>query len=148
MKRASVIEKKMLSTTAELLFSHGKLMEFPVSNINFLGIRFPFGGGYLRLLSCLPERTFSNIVERHIQTNYSLFYVHPREIDVGDIPSLPISNPIKHFKTYVGIGKQSGRIREIFNLRGFSSICSYLKGIEEINNVSGQDQMIGDQLCL
>ncbi len=74
------------------------LIEFPLSTIEFLGKRWPFGGGgYFRLFPLF----FTNYCIR--KTNKlgepMVFYLHPYEVG-PEIPSIPNISPLRKFRHY------------------------------------------------
>lgn len=88
----------------------GKLLEFPLTVTDALGVPTCFfGGGYLRVF---PYPIIRRMVRKASQeTNPVIFYVHPREIDPAH-PRLAM-NWKRRFKSYVNL---KSTLRKIENL--------------------------------
>jgi polysaccharide deacetylase family protein (PEP-CTERM system associated) len=87
-------------------------VEFPATVERLLGkpICF-FGGGYLRLFPYFLVRTMTRRVLR--QERPAIFYVHPREIDLGS-PRLAMGFK-RRFKSYVNISTTEPKIRKVLS---------------------------------
>jgi polysaccharide deacetylase family protein (PEP-CTERM system associated) len=85
-------------------------VEFPATVENVWGrpVCF-FGGGYLRLFPYSVIRTMTRRVLR--QNRPGIFYVHPREIDLG-CPRLPMGLT-RRFKSYVNVSTTEAKIRRV-----------------------------------
>ena len=87
-------------------------VEFPATVERLLGkpICF-FGGGYLRLFPYFLIRTMTRRVLR--QERPAIFYVHPREIDLGS-PRLAMGFK-RRFKSYVNISTTEPKIKKVLS---------------------------------
>jgi len=87
-------------------------VEFPASVERVLGrpICF-FGGGYLRLFPYSVIKTMTRRVLR--QERPAIFYVHPREIDLGS-PRLKMGLG-RRFKSYVNISTTEAKIKKVLS---------------------------------
>lgn len=74
----------------------GKILEYPITITNLLGISFATcGGGYFRLM---PYTLIKKLLQ---ERNYTMTYFHPRDFDYGQ-PR--ISMPLfKYFRIYTGL---------------------------------------------
>jgi len=87
-------------------------VEFPASVERVLGRPVCyFGGGYLRLFPYSVIRTMTRRVLR--QERPVIFYVHPREIDLGS-PRLKMGLG-RHFRSYVNISTTEPKIRKVLS---------------------------------
>jgi polysaccharide deacetylase family protein (PEP-CTERM system associated) len=90
------------------------ILEFPP-----LTIRGPFtnlpvgGGGYFRLLPLGLLKT-GIWMNRQRSPSVAMLYFHPWEFDPGQ-PRLPLSR-LSGWRTYVGVGRSSGRLRQLLRL--------------------------------
>jgi polysaccharide deacetylase family protein (PEP-CTERM system associated) len=78
----------------------GRLVEIPLSTVDFLGHKlFLFGGGYLRLA---PQRLIQwGVRQLHRAGVPLIVYIHPREVDPQQ-PRLPLS-ALRRFRCYVNL---------------------------------------------
>jgi len=84
----------------------GRILEYPMSLTNILGLTFATcGGGYFRLLP------FSITKKLLRQNEYSMTYFHPRDFDYGQ-PRLSMS-AVKYFKTYVGLLSSKSKFKKL-----------------------------------
>lgn len=92
--------------------SAGKIVEFPASVTNLLGVPMSFfGGGYLRLSPFwLIRRMSYRALE---EDGYVNFYIHPREVD-PDHPRLPM-NPTRQFRSYVGLRNARSKLERLLH---------------------------------
>lgn len=109
----------------------GRLIEFPVSIKNILGIPICFfGGGYLRIF---PYRVIKKMAVEVLQEGRPVvFYVHPREIDPQH-PRLKMSLKRK-IKSYININTTAGKVLKIledFNFYTFEKFISENKLLME-----------------
>lgn len=94
----------------------GRLLEVPITTVEFLGQRLPCGGGgYFRLL---PYRLFRAGLRRVNQRDGQpgVFYCHPWEIDPGQprVAGLSLKSRFRH---YTNLGRMEERLRRL--LRDF-----------------------------
>ena len=94
----------------------GRLMEVPITTVEWLGQRLPCGGGgYFRLLPYSLFRAGLRRVNRHDQQP-AVFYCHPWEVDPGQprVGGLPAKSRFRH---YTNLDTMEGRLRRL--LRDF-----------------------------
>ena len=86
----------------------GKLLEYPISITNLLGISFAScGGGYFRLLPFF-------LISRLLQTrSYNMTYFHPRDFD-NEQPRINMPF-LRYFKTYVGLSKSRRKLDKLLS---------------------------------
>ncbi len=96
----------------EISTASGRVAEFPITVINFIGRPMCFfGGGYLRLF---PYPLIKKMGLQVLQEGRPIiFYVHPREIDPGH-PRLPM-NPVARFKSYVNLDTTRSKIEALLD---------------------------------
>jgi len=100
----------------------GAIREFPVSTFGAGRLRFCYsGGGYLRLLPYSIIRA----ITRH--SDYTMAYIHPRDIDPGQ-PVLPGLSPVRYFRTYYGLGKAERKLRNWLTDFRFTDIAGFAEG--------------------
>ncbi|MEE9442012.1 MAG: XrtA system polysaccharide deacetylase [candidate division Zixibacteria bacterium] len=102
----------------------GKLIEFPISVANILGMRVCFfGGGYLRLF---PERVINIMARKVLLDNRPvIFYIHPRDID-PEQPRLPM-NMIRRFKSYVNLRGTENKVRRLLDRYSWVTMKEFMK---------------------
>ena len=98
--------------------SQGHIEEFPITVSTVLGRPMCFfGGGYLRLA---PYALIKRMSKRVLgEGRPVIFYVHPREIDVGH-PRMDMS-PVRRFKSYVNLETTRGKIEKILEDFSFTT---------------------------
>jgi len=103
----------------------GRILEFPITLSDMLGMKMCFfGGGYLRLF---PYPLVKHMGRKVLQEGRPvIFYVHPREI-APDHPRLSMGFK-RRFKSYVNLQTMEGKIKKI--LRDFE-VTSFEKFITE-----------------
>lgn len=92
-----------------------RIVEFPMTTVNFFGMRFPVGGGgYLRLYPFSLTKLFLGRSQKRNQQ--IIFYAHPWEFD-ENLPRVGLSflSTLRH---YSGIKKMDQRLQ--FLLQNFS----------------------------
>jgi len=90
------------------------LLEIPISTLEFMGQRFPIGGGgYFRLLS---YRWFKRGLQRlnQIEAQPAIFYFHPWEIDPNQ-PKVEKLNFKTRFRHYHNLDKTESRLQLLLN---------------------------------
>ena len=102
---------------------HGRIEEFPITVSPVLGRPMCFfGGGYLRLA---PYSLIRKMGKRVLDEGRPvIFYVHPREIDVGH-PRMRM-NAVRRFKSYVNLGTTRGKIERILQDFSFTTFNALL----------------------
>lgn len=85
-----------------------RLVEFPMSTVQFLGRTVPCsGGGYFRLM---PYLMFRQAVRRlNTQHQPCIFYFHPWEIDPGQ-PRMPDLSAKARFRHYLNLNRMEARL--------------------------------------
>lgn len=101
------------------------LIEFPLSSIEFLKKRFPFGGGgYFRLY---PLFLTKMCIANTNRLGYPcMLYIHPYEVGPV-IPKLSRLSTYRKFRHYFNCSKGSRRLKEIFNAFKFGPAVEILK---------------------
>jgi len=87
----------------------GKMLEVPLSTIDFAGARLPCsGGGYFRLL---PYGVFRWMLQRlnGVDKQPGVFYFHPWEVDPGQ-PRVPNASWKSNFRHYTNLAATAGRL--------------------------------------
>jgi polysaccharide deacetylase family protein (PEP-CTERM system associated) len=91
-----------------------KLLEIPITTLNFLGRNMPCGGGgFFRLY---PYQ-FSKWAYRYINANEKqpgIFYFHPWEIDPGQPRQLNLSFKTR-FRHYLNLGRTQNRLNRLLD---------------------------------
>jgi hypothetical protein len=86
-----------------------RLKEFPVSYKKFLCKGFILsGGGYFRLFPYKLIKTWSK------QTDYLLWYIHPRDLDSTQ-PLIKNLSPTQTFRSYFGIKKSQKKFEQLLS---------------------------------
>ncbi|MCC5794970.1 MAG: DUF3473 domain-containing protein [Chromatiales bacterium] len=87
------------------------LIECPVSTLEYLGRRWPCGGGgYFRLL---PYSLFHWAIQQlHKEGRPALFYMHPWEVD-PDQPRVPGLSFRSRFRHYTNLSRAENRLRKL-----------------------------------
>lgn len=100
------------------------LIEFPLSTIEFLGRRFPFGGGgYFRLYPIFLTETF--IRKTNKLGKPCMLYIHPYEVG-PIIPNIPTLSPYRRFRHYYNCKKGNTRLRKILSKFKFGTAIEVL----------------------
>jgi polysaccharide deacetylase family protein (PEP-CTERM system associated) len=90
----------------------GKLLEVPLTTVEFAGQRLPFGGGgYFRLLPYVLFRWALRRVNRQDRLPV-IFYAHPWEIDPGQ-PRIAGSSLKSRFRHYTNLDATEGRLARL-----------------------------------
>lgn len=100
-----------------------RLLEFPLSCVEFFGMRFPCsGGGYFRIF---PYLYTQQCVKRcNAQGQPVVFYLHPWELDPGQPRvKLPLSKRIRH---YYGLGQTERKLEKLLQDFQFTTIKEVL----------------------
>ncbi len=88
----------------------GKMLEIPLTTIEYLGARLPCaGGGYFRIV---PYSLFRWALRRvnNVDRMPAMFYLHPWEIDVGQ-PRIAGAPLLSRFRHYCNLGRTESRLR-------------------------------------
>ena len=97
---------------------------FPINTRPFFGKRIIYsGGGYFRLVpSMLLARWFKD-------DDYVMTYFHPRDFD-AEQPMVPGLNPVRKFKSYVGIRGAKDKLRRLLKSNAFMDVRSANTGVD------------------
>lgn len=101
------------------------LIEVPLSTIDFLGRRFPFGGGgYLRLYPLFV----TNLCISHLNKlgHPCMVYIHPCEVG-PIIPKIPGISFYRKFRHYYNCRAGSERLRKVLHSFKFGPVIEILK---------------------
>lgn len=105
---------------------YGRIKEFPLSTVRFLGVNFPVaGGGYFRLLPYRFTRWALNRINK-AEGKPFIFYFHPWEID-PDQPRLKAGS-ISRFRHYINLNKTEGRLKKLLGDFRFTPVKNILAG--------------------
>jgi polysaccharide deacetylase family protein (PEP-CTERM system associated) len=101
------------------------LVEVTLPTLELGRARLPWaGGGYFRLL---PYPLFRAGIDRILQRRNSfVFYFHPPEIDPGQ-PVMPGLGPMLHFRQYVGLKENFGKVRRLLTDYRFAGMAATLR---------------------
>ncbi|MCR4735973.1 MAG: polysaccharide deacetylase family protein [Treponema sp.] len=118
----------MPSYTAEgpAIIEHNgiKLKEFPISTKEILGHHIVYGGGgYFRLC---PYSLIKNWTKKK---DYSLSYIHPRDLDAGQ-PMIKELNALRRFKSYVGLKTAEEKLKRFLTDFNFIDVSTADKIID------------------
>jgi polysaccharide deacetylase family protein (PEP-CTERM system associated) len=108
------------------------LIEFPLSTVDLLGKRIPFGGGgYFRLYPLLLTKIFLSKLNK--RGHPAMFYIHPYEAGPV-IPQIPGLSAYRKFRHYYHCKNSDRRIKKILKTFKFAPIIKVLKdrGLVEI----------------
>ena len=95
------------------------IKEFPITLKHLAGRSFVFsGGGYFRLC---PYPLLSRWTRE--QTDYSISYIHPRDLDPGQ-PMVPGLGPARKFKSYYGLAGAEKKLRRYLSEFSFTDLRS------------------------
>ena len=90
----------------------GKLLEVPMTTVQWFGRNFPCsGGGYFRLLPYAVSRFNMRRVNAH-DHQPCIFYFHPWEIDPGQ-PIQPDIDAKTRFRHYTNLSRMEGRLKRL-----------------------------------
>jgi len=103
---------------------NGKIIEFPLSVVRFLGKKIPSGGGFY--LRTLPLKIIQNTIERYEKNNTpACFYIHSWELTPDLMPRVNL--PMKEsFVTYHNLEKAFSRMDKLIQKYRFTSFEKYL----------------------
>ncbi len=101
------------------------LIEVTLPTLDVGRARLPWaGGGYFRLL---PYGIFRRGIDRILQQRGSfVFYFHPPEIDPGQ-PEMPGLEPMLHFRQYIGLRRNLGKVQRLLGDYRFRSMSAALR---------------------
>ena len=100
------------------------LIEIPLSSIDILGKRFPFGGGgYFRIYPLFLTKLL--ITRQNHLGNPCIFYIHPYEVgpEIPKIEEMPYLRKIRH---YYNCNKDSRRIEKMLRQFRFGTALDVL----------------------
>ena len=101
------------------------IKEFPVSVKHLAGRPFAFsGGGYFRLC---PYPLLRRWTREH--SDYSLTYVHPRDLDPGQ-PMLSGLSLLRRFKSYYGLDHAERKLRSYLTDFTFIDLSTALRSVD------------------
>jgi len=97
---------------------------FPINTRSIFGKKIIYsGGGYFRLMpASLLRRWFSD-------DDYVMTYFHPRDFDPGQ-PMVPGLNPLRKFKSYVGIRGAKDKLRTLLRNNAFTDVRSAEQAVD------------------
>lgn len=101
-----------------------QLKEFPISTKQILGHHIVYcGGGYFRLC---PYPLIKHWTK---QKDYTLSYIHPRDLDAGQ-PMIQELNALRKFKSYVGLKSAEKKLTQFLTDFNFVDIATADKMID------------------
>ncbi len=101
------------------------LVEFPLSTIDFLGQRLPFGGGgYFRLYPLFVTHRALRAQNRHKCP--AMFYIHPYEVG-PEIPRIAELSRYRKFRHYYNCGAGGGRLKKLLTRHRFGPVVEVLQ---------------------
>lgn len=101
------------------------LIEFPMSTIELLGRRIPFGGGgYFRLYPLALTKMF--LAKLNKQGHPAIFYIHPYEVGPM-IPKVTELSAYRKFRHYYNCKNGSKRIKKLLKLFKFAPAITVLR---------------------
>jgi len=101
------------------------LIEFPLSTIELLGKRIPFGGGgYFRLYPLLLTKIFLSKLNK--QGHPAMFYIHPYEVGPV-IPRISELSAYRKFRHYYHCKKGDKRIKKLLKAFKFAPAIDVLR---------------------
>ena len=101
------------------------IKEFPMSLEHFAGRSFVFaGGGYFRLC---PYPLLRRWTREH--RDYSISYIHPRDLDPGQ-PMVPGLSLLRKFKSYYGLAGAEKKLRRYLSEFPFVNLDAAAQGID------------------
>lgn len=109
----------------------GKLIEFPITTVNFFGYKLPAGGGgYFRLF---PFAFTKFCLERRLHQLPApfVFYLHPWELD-PDQPRIEGASLLSRFRHYNNLNKVESRLDELLDLYPFTTMQSVLAELNDL----------------
>jgi polysaccharide deacetylase family protein (PEP-CTERM system associated) len=105
------------------------LIEFPLSTINVLGRRIPFGGGgYFRLYPLWLTQVLLSRLNKKGQA--AMFYIHPYEIG-PEIPRIDSISHYRKFRHYYNCKNGQNRLLKFLKNFNFAPAITVLKGYQE-----------------
>jgi hypothetical protein len=104
----------------------GRLVEFPISTFQLLGMNLPIsGGGYIRLFPYpIIKRGLKRINE--VEQKPFIFYIHPWEID-SDQPRINGLSLRSKFRHYVNLDKTETKFKRLLKDFQFSTVRDTLE---------------------
>jgi polysaccharide deacetylase family protein (PEP-CTERM system associated) len=97
---------------------------FPINTRPLFGKKIIYsGGGYFRLI---PSALLARWLQRD---DYVMTYFHPRDFDAGQ-PMVPGLNPLRKFKSYVGIRGAKDKLRRLLKANTFTDVRSANTGVD------------------
>jgi len=103
---------------------HGKLYEFPLSTVRFVGFNIPCsGGGYFRLFPYMLTRKLLDSLNN--AENPFIFYLHPWELN-KDLPEVKGASFLEQFRTRINLQKTEEKLKKLFQDFEFSSLMEIL----------------------
>ena len=103
----------------------GKLVEFPISVLNYAGATIPVaGGGYFRLFPYWFTRWALRKINRRGQE--FVFYLHPWEVDPQQ-PRIARAGVLSRFRHYQNLSRCQGRLNQLLGDFEFDTMRSVLE---------------------
>lgn len=113
------------------------LIEFPLSTIELLGKRFPFGGGgYFRLYPITLTKLFLSKLNRQGQS--AMFYIHPYEVGPV-IPHIPTLSAYRRFRHYYNCKNGYKRFKRMLQAFKFNPAIEVLKDKRILKEYDGNE---------
>ena len=107
----------------------GEILELPLLTYRFGGLNLPVaGGGYFRLFPPAVMRAGLRQAAGMPAPSVGMLYFHPWEFD-ADQPRLPLGRMAK-WRTYVGVGRTTGRLRALLGAYPFRRAVDVAKGLK------------------
>ncbi len=101
------------------------LVEFPLSTVELLGRRLPFGGGgYFRLYPLWV--THRALAAQNHKKRPAMFYIHPYEVG-PEIPKIAELSLYRKFRHYYNCGTGYGRLKKLLTRHRFGPAVEVLK---------------------
>jgi polysaccharide deacetylase family protein (PEP-CTERM system associated) len=107
--------------------SGARLIEFPISTVELLGLRAPIaGGGYFRLFPYWVTRAGLRRINRHSHRPF-VFYLHPWELD----PNQPVIEVRwrSRFRHYRNLGRTEERLERLIREFHFTTMHESLRDL-------------------
>ncbi|MBX9626526.1 MAG: polysaccharide deacetylase family protein [Gemmataceae bacterium] len=105
------------------------ILELPLLTYRVAGLNLPVaGGGYFRLFPPAVMRAGLRQAAGTPGPSVAMLYFHPWEFD-PDQPRLPLGRAAR-WRTYVGVGRTAGRLRELLGAYPFRRAIDVVRGLQ------------------
>jgi len=99
----------------------GRIYEFPISVVNFMGIQVSmFGGCYLRFF---PQKAIVTMADKTLKQRPLMIYIHPRELD-QEHPRIKM-NLVRRYKSYINLSTVPTKLETLLGLTNFLTLGEY-----------------------